>query len=313
MRWSCPHCGTNLAAADDKVGTGWSFSRCYKCGGFGLVRQAQVNVIKVDKAPAGEKILLPEAEEQPLMSQSAITQMAKHLEASKAGTAAAPIIRNTVTDSTSTARAGTASPTGPNQHLQTKPAPQGKSAPRLSTHAESPSHLVLESEFPSALPTVPEVSLLGRVIPYATAIAGMVAIGSGVYLYIHGQALWSKARVALQENNPPNEVVDRIQSGAAAPSRDTGPESSRDGVQRASGSLRNGLQIRVKNGSASIHQGPGAEYPEVGSAHSEQVLQVVDWSNNWFKVTVPSGAAKKVGWIRSDLVNKLASTEDPGT
>jgi hypothetical protein len=313
MRWSCPHCGTNLAAADDKVGTGWSFSRCYKCGGFGLVRQAQVNVIKVDKAPAGEKILLPEAEEQPLMSQSAITQMAKHLEASKAGTTAAPIIKNAVTASASTARAGAAVATMATQYPQTQAASLIKAAPRSFTPTESSSPPVLESEFPNALPSEPEVSLLGRVIPYATAVAGMVAIGSGVYLYIHGQALWSKARVALQENNPPNEVVDRIQSGAAAPSRDLGTESSRDGAQRVPSSSRSGLQIRVKSGSASIHQGPGAEYPEVGSAHSEQVLQVVDWSNNWFKVTVPSGAAKKVGWIRSDLVNKLASAEDPGT
>lgn len=66
MRWNCPHCGVNLAILDDKVGSGWSFSRCYKCGGFALVRKVETNVVKVDRAPHGENVLLPEAAEQTL-------------------------------------------------------------------------------------------------------------------------------------------------------------------------------------------------------------------------------------------------------
>src|SRR3954465_11956560 len=81
MRWSCPHCGVNLAVADDKLGTGWSFSRCYKCAGFALVRRSDVNLIKVDRAPAGEQILLPEATEDPtaLMSQNATNHLARYM------------------------------------------------------------------------------------------------------------------------------------------------------------------------------------------------------------------------------------------
>ena len=75
MRWSCPHCGVNLAVADDKLGSGWSFSRCYKCGGFALVRRSEVNLIKVDKAPAGENVLIPEASETPMLSNQATQKL----------------------------------------------------------------------------------------------------------------------------------------------------------------------------------------------------------------------------------------------
>ena len=84
MQWNCPHCGISLAIASESLGTGWSFSRCYKCGAFALVRKTEVNVIKVDKAPPGERIpLLPEAVETPnlgLFSKSATDKLIEHAE-----------------------------------------------------------------------------------------------------------------------------------------------------------------------------------------------------------------------------------------
>lgn len=71
MRWNCPHCGTHLGIADDKMSTSWSFSRCYQCAGYALIRKSEVNIIKVDRAPAGEKVLLPESSENPLLSEAA--------------------------------------------------------------------------------------------------------------------------------------------------------------------------------------------------------------------------------------------------
>jgi hypothetical protein len=59
MHWSCPHCGVALALAANTLNGGWSFSKCYKCGGFALIRRAEVNVVKVDKAPPGEPVVLP--------------------------------------------------------------------------------------------------------------------------------------------------------------------------------------------------------------------------------------------------------------
>jgi hypothetical protein len=71
MRWNCPHCGVNLGIADDKMTTSWSFSRCYQCGGYALVRKSEVNIIKVDRVPPGEKIILPDSAENPLLSETA--------------------------------------------------------------------------------------------------------------------------------------------------------------------------------------------------------------------------------------------------
>lgn len=81
MQWNCPHCGILLAISDDTMGTGWSFSRCYKCGGFALIRRTEVNVIKVDKAPLGERVILPEASHNPsvgLMSEGAMKNFSRH-------------------------------------------------------------------------------------------------------------------------------------------------------------------------------------------------------------------------------------------
>src|SRR3954447_22657544 len=81
MQWCCPHCGIHLTVSDGTLGTGWSFSRCYKCGGFALIRKAEINVIKVDKAPPGEKVILPEAAEAPqagLLSENANQKYINH-------------------------------------------------------------------------------------------------------------------------------------------------------------------------------------------------------------------------------------------
>src|SRR5689334_19794241 len=86
MQWSCPHCGVALAVPHDTLGTGWSFSQCYRCGGYALVRKTEINIIKVDKAPPGEKVILPEASEDPsnrLMSQEATQKFVKHTASGK--------------------------------------------------------------------------------------------------------------------------------------------------------------------------------------------------------------------------------------
>ncbi len=61
MQWNCPQCGVYLTLPQESLGTGWAFSRCYQCAGFALIRRTEVNVIKVDRAPPGERVLLPEA------------------------------------------------------------------------------------------------------------------------------------------------------------------------------------------------------------------------------------------------------------
>lgn len=279
MRWSCPHCGIHLAASDDKVGNGWSFSRCYKCGGFALIRQAQVNVIKVDKAPAGEHVILPESDETPLLGKAAAATAQKIMEKAApqaAQSATGPMAQIAAQIASSKTGAASAPQVITSQVTQ-------KVAPAANASSSS-------VPFPDALPSVPEVTFVQRMIPYATGLAGLVAIASGGYLYLHGQSLWNRTKITLQDQNPPNEVVDQVSSQASAPAR-TPAETS--------------LSVRVKSGTSQVYQGPGVEYAPVATAHSEQTLQVIDWNENWFKVTVPSGAAKKVGWIKSDQVQRL--------
>lgn len=86
MRWNCPHCGVNLGLADDKMTTSWSFSRCYQCGGYALVRKAEVNIIKVDRVPAGEKVLLPESSENPLLSETATRNLNRYTQTNASST-----------------------------------------------------------------------------------------------------------------------------------------------------------------------------------------------------------------------------------
>ena len=57
MRWSCPHCKTQLDAADDEISANWSFALCAHCRRFGLIRKSSQLAVKVDRAPAGEKFI----------------------------------------------------------------------------------------------------------------------------------------------------------------------------------------------------------------------------------------------------------------
>ena len=59
MEWNCPHCGAALSLTDSKIGTEWSFARCYRCGKDSLIRKQAVQILKVDAAPVGTSVLLP--------------------------------------------------------------------------------------------------------------------------------------------------------------------------------------------------------------------------------------------------------------
>ncbi len=61
MRWNCPHCGTALAVSDDKLTTSWSFSKCFQCGGYALVRRSDLNMIRIDQVPQGQAVIQSQA------------------------------------------------------------------------------------------------------------------------------------------------------------------------------------------------------------------------------------------------------------
>jgi hypothetical protein len=233
MRWNCPHCGTNLAIADEKVGNGWSFSRCYKCAGFSLVRRSDVTLIKVDRAPEGEQVLLPEAHENPMMmlSENATRNLQRYAGAgSETGAGpnkATPTVR-VKTSNPSGASAGprpvirTASPRGgrPVAQQQARQA-QGPAFPprpeRVTTtqiiqplRGSALGDVLPQSRpssagfgLPEPLPDEPERTLGQRLVPMGIGLAGMLTIGSGIYLYVQGQALFEKARTQARESSAP--------------------------------------------------------------------------------------------------------------
>ena len=207
MRWNCPHCGTNLAASDDRLSTGWSFSRCYKCAGFALVRLADANLIKVDRAPAGEKIILPEANEEPtaMLSQNA----ANHLARFKSNKTSPSIVKAAPRRSIAKGIASLTKPTLPTPVAAAPPAPP-KTAAQILENIQTPSALGTAQRLsyskpspfglPQPLPEVPERSLPQRVAPTLVGISGLLAIGSGIYLYVQGQALWENSRLRAAES-----------------------------------------------------------------------------------------------------------------
>jgi len=186
-----------LAVGDDALGTGWSFSRCYKCGGYALVRRAEINVIKVDKAPPGEKVILPEASTDPtagMMNAEATQRAAKYLRPS------APSAQMTPT---------------PNM---TPPVPP----PFQANHQRATTMDISGITLPEPLPETPENAIKSYVIPIGISTSAILMLISGVYLYMQSQTLWNKTREVSRASanatvNMSNEEHAENQAKAAVP------------------------------------------------------------------------------------------------
>ncbi len=326
MRWSCPHCGANLAVTDEKLGSGWSFSRCYKCGGFALVRKSDVNLIKVDKAPPGEHVLLPEPSEDPVLGQQAADRLEKYV--------------NTKTVPKNVGPMGSA---GIMNHVD------GKTTfpPPLPDLSE------LLTSAPARAPRAITRNWTRAILPTAIGIAGFMAAGSGIYIYWKSEALYERARIAAKTEAPrvelskpapvsfveSDEVVkappmtpaiaavappvseakpltDQVHQNAMAPTRVAAAEPALQPMNalsapepirapelaRAIEPARMKVRARL---AAKLHTGPGLEFPVVGVANPEATYPVIDWNNRWFKISFGSDSgekAKNQAWIRNDLI-----------
>lgn len=322
MRWNCPHCGVALAIADEKLGTGWSFSRCYHCGGFALVRRTDVNLIKIDQAPPGEEVLLPEASEKPLLSEEAT----RHLLKSK------PVVKPArkngieIAQELSRQEKSSSASSGPPPFLRTS---------------------LLSRELPNPLPEVPDHTSRKKWLKYGIGISSFLAVISGIYLYEEGQELWKKARSAAQaqvqtkpepvavapfdadivqapalasapeptkvETN--HEVIDQLQLSAAAEA--TAPIENHE----AQKIVNEPMTLKPKYKTSPLRAGPGLNFPVLGTVNPAFRYLVQDWKNEWFKVAIqtpepgsipailapknPSKPLPKTAWIRNDLVQMV--------
>lgn len=325
MQWSCPHCGINLAVSDSTLTTGWSFSRCYKCGGFALVRKTEINIIKVDKAPPGERVILPEASKDPsngLITEAANQKFIKNFASKIKPETTAPLDQLQ------------------KQIIQTQQSsPVQPVAKQVTPPPPPPSALSAAQQFFGKLPDpLPEIHISGtrsKAIPAGIVAATLLAIGSGVYLYIEGQALWHQARDtasrprqiihAKDQNANHGNSTATIASNALenkptqkevltpSPLLDEGSESEdqaqlqtseknliakqslaviTDQLQRSAMApmkvepqANHTLRVKVRGPTANLHSGPGPNYPVVGSAKADIQYSVSDWNDRWFRLS----------------------------
>ncbi|MFZ9596205.1 MAG: hypothetical protein ACO3A2_09020 [Bdellovibrionia bacterium] len=342
MQWSCPHCGVTLAVPYDTLNAGWSFSRCYKCGGFALIRRAEVNIIKVDKAPQGEKVILPEAGTDfsaGMLSEEASQKLARHnpnkLKADK------PIVRP--------ARQA---------HETRTPAPLNSASPnpiqkfdRLNEQ-DAQAEALLEN---STLPELPEKDRKPWVL--GLSLTAVATVSSGLYLALQGTSLYQKVkdnsaevsankRTALSMNTnlktAPREdtpallprqrleeashepslvteerlafhsklnsalITDQLQESAMAPIK---PPAMKNALAPAAHLLQ--VQPRAKR--VILHEGPGLNYPVKGMANPNLQYVVADWKDRWFRIALQqNGVMSDVGWIRNDLVQVIPNSTSEG-
>ncbi len=318
MRWDCPHCEAALSVPDEKLSLGWNFSRCYRCSNHALVRKSDGVVLKVDRGN-------PLEDEKP-----------KPAPAVAAPVAAAPTITVPVAVASEPVAPAPADPVPPTiaqapnpviaaepQTLSIpdrpvikpvsggrnrsggmpmfKPAPTSNPAPLPQAPARVITPPVFRHRgFPKPLPEVPEKDFRSHLIPAIVATAGIVAIASGVYLYVQGQALWQKARASAQkpvsmQRVASRKLVDEVRQNAMAPVRPPVPV-----IEQKITPLT--IQVRVKN--ALLRSGPGQQYPILSIAKEDFHYVVLDWQDRWFKVGLSNGQTQ--AWIRNDMVQLLS-------
>ena len=289
MRWNCPHCSVALSVADDSLNSGWSYAKCFNCSGFAMVRRTDVNLIKMPNAPSSSSPQVRPAAARRSAPSPATFPMAS------------------------------------SDRLVTRPSSMKViDEPRLQSTRPAVAP-------PAFVPKVPEVKgtsikpehrtgFREKILPVGLGLAGVMAITSGVYLYIQGQQIWEKAQTVpvkpqvetrfagnptTQQQEPANsnDFSDQVHQKAMAPTRPSVPASE---ISTSS------FFVKVRNIHATLRSGPGIDNSALGIANPATELQVTDWKDRWFKVAVLSNDVVSYAWIRNDLVDPVKNipTED---
>jgi hypothetical protein len=297
-------------------------------------------VIKVDRAPAGENILLPEGIQD--TSVSVIESKAHNVEPKAHINEQAPTVRPAKPRNPTPLQAAASEfkksapaviqKTNYIPEINGKPVfPRGKPAPVRAEPAQSVEKISVEKPraqsannpfgLPDPLPEVPvkNRSVGMRLLPYAIGITGLTTIASGIYLYIQGQALWEKAHApSVKEETAQNPT----QVSTAAPTQSPEVISAtslvsrtaeiRDEVhQNAMAPARPAapeaakLVIQAKISGVKLRSGPGLQYPVIANAETNLSYPVADWNDHWFKIVMPQD--QSFAWVRNDNVQLISS------
>lgn len=286
MLWNCPHCNIKLKIVDEKVGTGWTFSRCCKCAGLGLIRKPEANVVKVDRVPPGESILLSEICDP---AQATPSEIHKNSSIPIHDEARSPIIENQDYESFERAQSSQRRTMGAiiticavitvisGMYLYVESQNGGeKDLPRT----EQTAAVETESRKPNAVEAASTETLVDST---------------------HAPATVAAVTPPLTEDH---EVVDEVSNQAMAPVRPTVVSEKPELAP---------LIVRPNADDVEFRSQPGPDYEKIGKANSKQNYVVVNWSNQWFKVRIPgstsdSTASTQEGWIRADQVEVVSSS-----
>jgi hypothetical protein len=266
----------------------------------------------------GERVVLPEASEEPLLSQQALANLESARAAAENARAAAEKARDEMQETKPTIKPG-------NREIQIPERPVEFTANRIDARVETRGVSVPSpTEFPQPLPEARASRRRFRFLPFLSGIIGVIAISSGTYLYLQGQELWqaarssldtvekapakisiapqpaivaAAARVAVTQDAPAREIVDRVSSHAMAPVRELPAPQPK-------------LLVEPRIMNATLRTGPGLQFKPVGHADPKLRYEVTEWDKSWFKVIVPSGdktnGSETSAWIRNDLVRLIS-------
>jgi uncharacterized protein YgiM (DUF1202 family) len=203
-------------------------------------------------------------------------------------------------------------------------------------------------------------------------LGGVLAIVSGIYLYVEGQALreassriQQQAKTQVIENgvkepalppqasgsaaipaassasasasasapasaaaselaSPPAEdpastidaasaVIAALEASTGEPAAPAAPRPQRlaDAGARIKDELRTPAMapvrelIEIVGRDANARSGPGLGYPVVARVNGRERFDVQEKRNQWFRIAIPSGKARKTAWVRGDLVRAI--------
>jgi len=300
MRWNCPHCSVPLAVADDKVGTSLTFSRCYKCGGFAMIKRSEINLIKVDRAPMGERVLLPEQHESPTAPGAMMSaQATQHLQQAMAR----PVIK----PSARLNRRGQEAMPVPSEPVELTPSAAQEVARNILAQTNA-------FGLPDPLPklSIPK-SPRERLLPVAIALTGLLAIGSGIYLYLQGQALYLRASAPMVQNQQTQHGpafsgrsvakisdVSSIAVGQSAPQRAPAVEPS------SIGNLATVMNVRATIPGATLYSEPSTKSKTIKTANPSIPYDILEWKDAWVKLRLPTAtASSESAWIKSEWIRAV--------
>ena len=168
--------------------------------------------------------------------------------------------------------------------------------------------------FPEPLPEFPTQKSKFPTIPKEVFATGLLALVSGIYLYVQGQALLAKAHNAFQgqtssnapahvsmtsHETPSAVITDQVQQSAMAPVQPPTPVAPP--LAKPEPTTPHYL-VKLRAKTANLHSGPGIKYPIIGKAVADTQYRIADWNDRWFNLNTDQGPK---GWIRNDLVQIL--------